>query len=188
MTEFTVHTADSAPAAAKPILEASQKSLGFTPNLYGVFAEAPPVLQAYQALSDFFGATSFTNDERHVIWLAINVEHECHYCVPAHTVIARSQNLDEETITALRDAAPLKDPKLEALRTFTLKVVRQRGVVDDAAVEAFLAAGYTKAHILEVILGVSHKVLSNYANHFADTAVDAAFTKDAWEPTGAKAA
>ena len=188
MVDFTIHNAASAPDKAKPILEGAQKTLGFTPNLYGVFAESPEILEAYKAVGDLFGASSLSAAERNVVWLAINVEHECHYCVPAHSVIARQQGVDDATIEALRNAEPLSDPKLEALRAFTLKVVRQRGRVDDSDVEAFLGAGFTKRNILDVILGVAHKTLSNYTNHLADTPVDDAFQPLAWTPPSKKAA
>ena len=47
------------------------------------------------------------------------------------------------------------------LRTLTLSVVRGRGNVDDDAVQAFLDAGFTTRQILEVVLGVAQKVMSN---------------------------
>ncbi len=71
--------------------------------------------------------------------------------------------------------------KLEALRDFTLQVVRNRGFVSDDDTQAFLDAGFETRHILEVILGVSQKVMSNYTNHFAQTPVDTVFQKFAWE-------
>ena len=188
MTEFTIHTEETAPEASKPLLAGSQKAFGMIPNLHGLMAESPQLLEAYQALSRIFSETSLSTVEQNVVWLAINVEHKCHYCVPAHTGIAKSQGVDDATIEALRNATPLADPKLEALRDFTLKVVRQRGEVSDADVEAFLAAGFTKQNILDVIVGVAHKVMSNYTNHLGHTAVDAPFQAFAWEPNKKSAA
>ncbi len=188
MVDFTIHTVETAPDAAKPLLEKSQKAYGMIPNLHGVFAESPEVLEAYQVVGDLFGKSSLSAVERNVVWLAINVEHKCHYCVPAHTVIAKQQGVDDETIEALRNAAPLKDPKLQALRAFTLNVVRQRGEVSDGDVAAFLDAGFTKRNILDVILGVAHKTMSNYANHLADTPVDAPFKAADWTPPQTDAA
>lgn len=182
MTDFTIHSIETAPEDSKGLLEGSLKGFGMVPNLHGVLAEAPAALEAYKAVGDLFASSSLSKVEQNVVWLAINVEHSCHYCVPAHTMIAKSQGVDDETIEALRDATPISDNKLEALRAFTLKVVRGRGIVSEADTQAFLEAGYTKQNILEVILGVSHKVISNYANHFAETPVDAPFGAFAWEP------
>ena len=82
---------------------------------------------------------------------------------------------------ALRNETALPNARLEALRTFTLHVVRDRGNVDERAVQAFLDAGFSKRQILEVILGVSQKVMSNYTNHLAQTPVDTAFRKFEWQ-------
>lgn len=182
MATFDIHTTESAPEGAKARLEAAQKSLGFIPNLYGVMAESPQHLEAYQTLAGLFEASSLTTEERNVVWLAINVEHNCHYCVPAHTGIAKSQGVSDEIINALREAHPLPDAKLEVLRQFTLKVVRGRGVVSGADTEALFAQGYDQRTVLDIILGVAHKVMSNYVNHFAQTPVDQGFSAFAWEP------
>ncbi|KAJ54515.1 carboxymuconolactone decarboxylase [Actibacterium mucosum KCTC 23349] len=181
MTDFTLHTAETAPAAAKPLLEKSVKDFGFVPNLHAAMADSPQLLQAYQQVHELFLASSFDAEEKTVVWQTINVEHNCHYCVPAHTGVAHSMKVDAALTDALRDNAPLGNARLEALRSFTLKVVRERGVVSDADVAEFLAAGFTKANVLDVVLGLSQKVMSNYVNHLAHTPVDKVFEKFAWE-------
>ena len=175
MSEYKIHSIDSAPDGSKPLLEGSQKAFGMIPNLHGVMAEAPTVLEAYQKLHQLFTETSLSSDEQNVVWLTINVEHECHYCVPAHTGIAKSMHVGDEVINALRNKTPLADEKLEALRTFTLAAVRKRGAVNESDLDAFHDAGFTQQQVLEVLLGVSQKVLSNYVNHIAKTQVDEAF-------------
>ena len=180
MTKFTQHTAETAPAESAEILTGAQKTMGFVPNLYSVLAESPPALKAYQALGDLFGATNLSKVEQNIVWLTINYENNCHYCVPAHTMIAKGAGVSDADIEALREGTPLTDPKLEALRSFTAKVTRQRGDLSEADTEAFLEAGYTTEHILAIIVGQAHKVISNYTNHFADTPVDAPFQKFAW--------
>jgi uncharacterized peroxidase-related enzyme len=188
MPDFKVHTVETAPDASKPLLEESQKSFNFIPNLHGVLAESPQALEAYNALAAQFSATSLSTVEKNVVWMAINVENRCLYCVPAHTGIAKMQGVDAATVEALRNATPLADKKLETLREFTLKVVRQHGVVGESDVAAFLSAGFTQQNILDVIVGVAHKTISNYVNHFAQTPVDAAFAGEAWTPPAAAAA
>ena len=184
MTRFTVHTEDSAPEAAKPLLAQSKATFGFTPNLLAVMAEAPGLLEAYQRVHELFAASSFSADEKTVVWQTINVENACHYCVPAHTGIARSMQVADAITDALRDGTPLPDARLEALRSFTLQVVRQHGHLSDDQVQAFLDAGYTQRNVLEVILGTSQKIMSNYTNHLADTPLDTVFQKFAWTPAG----
>lgn len=174
MHKFTVHTIDSAPQGAVKLLKESQAVFGMIPNLHGVMAEAPTVLDAYKKLHGLALATSFNNEEKTVIWQTINVEHQCHYCVPAHSAIARSMNVAQEVDNAIRDKTLLPNEKLNALRLFTLSVIRNRGKVTQD-MDDFLQAGYNKQQALEVILFVSQKVMSNYINHFADTPVDEAF-------------
>ena len=181
MTKFTIHTQETAPEASKPLLDNSQKAYGFVPGLLGVLAEAPKALEAYQTLGALFSETSFSTTERHVVWLTINYENDCGYCVPAHTGLAKFDAVPDDVIEALRNGTPIADPKLEALRTFTVQVVQKRGWMTDDDVQAFLDAGYTQQQILEVILGLAHKVVSNYTNHIANTPVDAVFKKFAWE-------
>lgn len=151
------------------------------PGLHGVLAASPQLLQAYQTLHELFTQTSFNDEELTVVWQAINVEHSCHYCVPAHTGIVKMMKVDDTIIDALRDETPLENPKLEALRTMTLSVVRNRGNVSAEDLEAFYTAGYGEKQVLEIILGLSQKVISNYTNHIANTPVDAGFQKFDWE-------
>lgn len=181
MTDFTLHDKNSAPEESKPLLENSQKAFGMIPGLHAVMADAPTVLDGYQKLHELVLNTSFDNDETTVVWQTINVEHACHYCVPAHTGIAKSMKVSDDIINALRDETPLPSDKLEALRTFTLAVVRKRGEVNSEDLNAFYEAGYERSHVLEVILVLSQKVMSNYINHIAETPIDEPFQKFAWE-------
>ncbi|MEM0978231.1 MAG: carboxymuconolactone decarboxylase family protein [Pseudomonadota bacterium] len=180
MKIFEKHTEETAPDASLPLIAKSKAAFGRLPGLHAVMAEAPGLLDGYQVLHKLFLETSFDNDEKTVVWQTINVENECHYCVPAHTGIAKMMKVDDAITNALRDETPLPTAKLEALRTFTLKIVNQRGFVSDEDVQAFLDAGYTKRQILEVILGYSQKIMSNYTNHLAQTPVDAPFEQFAW--------
>ena len=180
MTDFAIYDIENAPDASKPLLEKSLKGFGRIPGLHGTMAEAPGLLEGYQVLHSLFAATSFNADELTVIWQSINVEHECHYCVPAHTGIAKMMKVDDAITAALRDETPLPSDKLEALREFTLKLVRNRADISDSDVQKFLDAGYGKRQILEIILGIAQKVMSNYTNRLAQTPVDEVFDKYKW--------
>ena len=88
--------------------------------------------------------------------------------------------MDPAVIAALRAGGALSDAKLEALHRFATIIVRERGFVPDAEVEAFRAAGYTSHNMLEVILGVATKVMSNYTNHIVHTPYDAFMEGNEW--------
>lgn len=183
MPTTTVHTLESAPDASKPLLENSIKSFGRLPSLHGVMATSPGLLEGYQHLHRLaIEGTAFSPEERTVVWMTVNVANACHYCVPAHTAIAHREKIDQSIIDALRDETPLPDAKLEALRDFTLAVRETHGRPGSQALAAFEAAGYGERAILDVILIVAQKVMSNFTNAIFDTPTDAAFEKFAWTP------
>lgn len=92
------------------------------------------------------------------------------------------QKVPADVIEAIRNDQPIDDGRLEALRAFTRAAVEQRGWLPARDIANFLAAGYTKAQVLEVILGISFKTLSNYVNHVTETPLDDAFATQAWTP------
>ncbi|PRY76242.1 AhpD family alkylhydroperoxidase [Yoonia maritima] len=185
MTDFPSHDLDNAPKASKPLLEKSQKAFGRLPGLHKVMAESPQMLEGYQVLHHLFTQTAFDADEMTVVWQTINVENECHYCVPAHTGIAKMMKVDDALSNALRNETPLQSEKLEALRIFTLRMLRGRGNISEAEVQEFFAAGYGHRAVLDVILGLAQKTMSNYVNHVAQTPVDEQMQKFGWERQGA---
>ena len=177
--DFTFHDLETAPEKSKPLLKKLLEQSG--PNgFYAAIAESPEALNGYHALHKAFSASSFSNEEKTVIWQCINVENECHYCVPAHTAMAKAMKVSDEVTRALRDETALPNPKLEALRDFTLILVRTHGNASDAQVTSFLVAGYTHKNILELILAIAQKTISNYVNHLTKTPVDNQYEKYAW--------
>ena len=188
MVTTTIHTLDTAPEASKPLLENSIKAFGRLPGLHGVMAESPGLLEGYQHLHRLaIHGTAFTPEERTVVWMTVNVANQCHYCVPAHTGIAKMEKIDEDIVNALRDETPLP-AKLEALRTFTLAIRDSHGRPGPEAIAAFEAAGYGERAILDTILIYAQKVMSNFTNALVETPTDAAFAPFAWEPKQAVAA
>jgi alkylhydroperoxidase family enzyme len=182
MNTLKIHNMETAPESSKPLLEKSLKAYGMIPNLHGVLAQAPAALDAYQKLHELFENSSFDAEELTVIWQSINVEHNCHYCVPAHTGIAHMMNVDAALTEALRNNKAMPTRKLQILQDTTLSILRNRGRISDSELEAFYTIGYQQQQVLEIILGVAQKTISNYTNHIAHTPVDEAFQKFAWQP------
>jgi len=181
MTSFPSLDLETAPEGSKPLLEKSQAAFGRLPGLHKVMASSPQAFEGYQVLHKLATETDFDAEEITVVWQTINVENECHYCVPAHTGIAKMMKVDDAIVEALRTETPLASDKHQALRKFTLQVVRQRGFIEDAQFEAFFAAGYTHRAALDVVLVVAQKTMSNYINHFAKTPVDEPMQGFLWE-------
>lgn len=181
MSQFNFNVRQ-APEAAQPLLTGAQQKYGFTPNLLTGLAESPETLQTYLYLGDILNKTSLTPVEQQVVLLAASAENHCTYCVAAHSLIAKHMvKTDVAIVDALRQQQTLPDKKLNALATFTRAVVKQRGMVQGKPLDDFITAGYSSVQVLEVILGVTMKTLSNYANHIMDTPLDTAFQAEAWD-------
>lgn len=188
MTAFTTHTIDSAPEGSKEILQDALDTYGIVPNLLGTMAEAPALLEGYMTLASVFDKTALSETERQIILMTNNRLNGCRYCMAAHTFLSEMAGVKPEIIEALRNNTPIEDPKLEALRTFSAEINESRGWPTDTQIEAFLEVGYTQKNVLEVILGTSLKVMSNYTNHIAETELDAVFVSKAWKPDSSAAA
>jgi AhpD family alkylhydroperoxidase len=181
MVQFTVHDESSAPEAARPYLAAGKSRLGFVTSLSAVMAESPELLAGYNALAEQFAKSSLPANARHVVLITTSVINGCEYCVAAHSTAALKTGMDPDFVQALRAGKPVSDDSLDAVRKFTELVVTDRGWVDAREVEAFLAAGHTRRQVLDVILGVGMKTLSNYTNHIAHTPLDPAWQAQEWK-------
>ncbi|PWW33844.1 carboxymuconolactone decarboxylase family protein [Chromohalobacter israelensis] len=181
MTDFTLHTIDSAPQEAKDRLESTQKQMGFLPNLFAKMAEAPTLLEAYQTLDGIYSRTSLTPAQQQVALLAISSVNGCSFCVAAHTGGAKAAKVPEDDIAKLRELQNPDDPKLNAVSRFAKHLVEARGWADDAEVKAFLEAGFEKQQVLELVIAVSLKTLSNYTNHIAGTPLNDELKSLEWQ-------
>lgn len=181
---FQLHQHDTAPAGSTAILDQVQGAWGFVPNLHRVLAESPAALEAYATLWSIAEKTSFTPVERNIAYLSIIYENECAYCMAGHTNLSRMAKVDDDAIAAVRDGRPIADAKLEALRRFAAQVTRQRGFVTEEQVGAFKAAGYTNQAVLDLLVLAATKLISNYANHLAQTPLDPFMAGAEWQAPG----
>ncbi|MFC5822477.1 carboxymuconolactone decarboxylase family protein [Nonomuraea insulae] len=180
MSGFRTYDESDAPEAARPMLEAAKKRMGFVTTLNGVMAESPELLAGYNALAEQFGKSSLSLAAKQVVLITASVANGCEYCVAAHSTLALKARVPAEVVEDLRAGKPVQDAGLEAVRRLTQLIVAQRGWVDDAEIEAFLAAGHTRRQVFDIILGVGMKTLSNYTNHIAHTPLDPAWQEQEW--------
>jgi len=166
---------DDAPEASREWLDAANKNYGFVPNILGVMANAPALLEAYMTMSGVFEKTSFSAAEKQVVLLAVSKENGCNYCGAAHTAMAKMQGVDEAVLDAIHSGDALPDEKLDALFRFTRTMVEKRGLPSKGDLKEFLEAGYSEAQIQDVIVGIGMKTLSNYNNHITTPPVDEQF-------------
>lgn len=180
MSRYAPHTADSAPEASRAGLDTAARKFGRLPNLIAVMAESPATLDGYLALHEIFERSAFSPGERQVLLLTISTVNGCGYCVAAHTMGGRMAGVSDAVLDAIRDGKPIPDVRLASLSGFAAAMVEKRGWVSDAQIAAFLDAGFTRAHVFDVVLAVSLKTLSNYINHIADTPLDGAMEAHRW--------
>lgn len=174
--------ADQAASPARERLQEARTKLGFVPNMYSVMANSPGLLDTYvHGYNRFRASSGFTPVEQEVVLLAVSRENGCTYCVAAHSFIAdRMSGVPAEVTNAIRDGRAIPDARLAVLHDFVRAMVAKRGLPSRADVQAFLAAGYSERQILEVVLAIAVKTLSNYANHLFHTPVDEVFAGRAW--------
>lgn len=179
-------TIDSAEPKGKSLLEAAQANLGFIPNMYANMVNSLGLLEAYMTgYASFRKDSGFTAPEQEVIFLTISRENRCEYCVSAHSFLADMKSkLAPEVTDAIRNGTPISDAKLAALAEFTMVVSGTRGLPSKDATAAFLAAGYSEHQILEIVLALAVKTISNYSNHLFHTPLDPVFEGRRWSDKG----
>jgi len=165
MSKFTFYTQNNTEGETKALLEGIQQGYGFIPNLFAYMAEAPTTLQAYLSLNDLVVKSSFTPAQQQVALLAVSIENSCDFCTVAHRAMGKMNKSNQQTLDALHAGAEIEDANDKALVEYVRKVVKKRGYVENADIQTFIDAGFTRQQVLEVVLIVSIKTLSNYINH-----------------------
>ncbi|PJG85100.1 carboxymuconolactone decarboxylase family protein [Conservatibacter flavescens] len=174
MSQFQIHTIESAPEEAKESLKAVQQTNGFIPNLIGVLANAPTALETYRTVGAINGRNSLTAEEREVVQITAAVVNGCGFCVAGHTKIAlKLLKMPQQVVDAIRATGRIEDnAKLDTLARFTLAVILQKAKLTPAQLEEFFKAGYNQQNAIDVILGVSLATLCNYVNNIAETPIN----------------
>jgi uncharacterized peroxidase-related enzyme len=174
---------EDADGEAKTVLEKAKAQVGFIPNMYEGMVNSPGLLNTYlDGYTAFRQGSGFSSIEQEVVFLTISKVNGCSYCMAAHSFIADMKSkVPTEVTDAIRDGSEIPDPKLAALSEFTKTMVVERGLPGKNDVEVFVGAGYSERQILEIVLAISVKTLSNYSNHLFHTNVDDVFVGRKWE-------
>ncbi len=169
---FTEHTIESAPPAARRFLTATRDHLGYLPAGMARMAASPQLIDGFLKLTAIFENTALDPVAREVVVMTVATRNGCHICVAMHTARLAALGASPELTAALREAAPLPDERLDAIRVFTLRVLDTAGDAGDQALRDFLARGYTTQNALEVVLGVGTYTMSTLANRLTGAPVD----------------
>lgn len=180
MTErnFAIHDVVTAPEASRPAMDWYHENFGMVPNLAGILAESPALLLSYwQLQQNLLAHSTLARQEINIVQTVIAHANACQYCVAGHTALGKTAffNNTDDQLEAIRNDLGFDDPQLDALRDFTLLVLRNQGRMARSQLDTFLNAGYSRAQALDVVACIAAKVMSNYANQIALTPVDEAF-------------
>jgi alkylhydroperoxidase family enzyme len=180
MTNFPVHTIESAPEPSKPALRQLQSTFGMIPNMVGAMATSPVLINSLVGLFGKVHGASFTEAQVQTVLLTDAVTNASTWAVAFHTALALKEGLDPADVQAIRDGRLPKDSKLAALSALAKTMIEKRGRLADEDVDRFIAAGFGKDHALEVVAIVAASTITNYTGSITKAPLEAAFQDHAW--------
>tara|TARA_R110002050_G_scaffold184238_2_gene317659 strand:- start:14374 stop:14922 length:549 start_codon:yes stop_codon:yes gene_type:complete len=170
MERFQVPTREDVSTANQAIFDNLKKAVGFVPNLYAYYAKNETALGDYLTLQN--RKTTLKAKEKEVINLVVSQFNGCNYCLSAHTQIGKMNGFTEDQILEIRTGAASFDDKLHALAKFVLSTVQNKGKASEKVKEEFFAAGYTEANMIDVVIVIGDKTISNFIHNLADFKID----------------
>ena len=180
MRNFPVNTIDTAPEAAKSSLQALDSAFGFIPNIAGAMSTSPVLIDSLVGLFGKVHGGSFGEAEIQILLLTNAVTNGSEWAVAFHTALALGQGIEAEDVEAIRQGGVPKAARHAALSTLARGLIETRGKLDDAAIDAFLTAGFEQSHLLEVIAVVAASTITNYTGSVTRPPLEAAFQPHRW--------
>jgi AhpD family alkylhydroperoxidase len=170
MSKFNVPMRDEVSPANQVLFDNLKKGLGKVPNLYATLAYSEHALGNYLAFQN--AKSSVTGKAREVVNLVVSEVNHCEYCLAAHTVIGKMNGFTDAQVLEIRGGTASFDSKLDALARLVKSIATERGHADPALVDAFLAAGWTKENLVDAIVIIGDKTVTNYLHGVTGVAVD----------------
>jgi alkylhydroperoxidase family enzyme len=181
MTNFPVYTIESAPEHSKPALQQLQSAFGMIPNLIGAMSTSPVLINSLVGLFGKVHGASFTEPQVQIVLLTDAVTNGSTWAVAFHTALALKEGIDPADVKAIREGRLPKDRKFAALSGLAKTMIEKRGRLDDKDVNRFLAAGFGKDHLLEVVAAVAASTITNYTGSITKPPLEAPFKEHAWQ-------
>lgn len=170
MSKFNVPSRGEVSTSNQAIFDNLEKGLGFVPNLYAYYAKNETALGDYLALQN--RKSTLSAKEREVVNLVISEYNGCHYCQSAHTQLGKMNGFSEDEIIEIRGGTVSFNEKLNALAVFTLSVASNKGNATEEAKSLFFNAGYSEANMIDVVIVIGDKVISNYIHNLTGFEID----------------
>ena len=170
MKTITVPTAATVSPANQAIFAQLKQGLGMVPNLYATLAYSEHGLGNYLTLQN--GKSSLSAKEREVINLVVSQVNECAYCLAAHTALGGMVGFTPDQIIAIRKGGASFDPKLDALAKLVKSTAEHRGHAAQDTIDAFFAAGYNEGNLVDAVIVIGDKIITNYLHALTAVPVD----------------
>jgi alkylhydroperoxidase family enzyme len=180
MPNYPVQTIGSAPDKSKPALEQLQKAFGILPNLPAVIANSPKLINALVGLFAQVHSPGLSEAENQIVLLTDAVTNSSAYAVAFHTTLAQQQGIDSEETSAIREGHLPKDKRFAALSKLAKALIEKRGHLSEQELDSFIATGFTREQVLEVIAIVAASTITNYTGTIANPPLEEAFQEHAW--------
>ncbi|MEQ9404265.1 MAG: carboxymuconolactone decarboxylase family protein [Cyclobacteriaceae bacterium] len=169
-TTFNVPTRSEVTESNQAIFDQLEKTVGFLPNLYATYAYSKTALGDYLALNG--RKTTLSGKEKEVINLVVSQINDCLYCLSAHTAIGKMNGFTDDQILEIRSGNVSFDEKLNALASFTKNITINRSKPDAEALENLFEAGYSKENLIDILMVIGDKTISNFINGATQIPVD----------------
>lgn len=180
MTDFPLHTLASAPPSSQAVLRTLHEAFGFVPNIAGMMAGSPVLINSFIAVFQNVHRGSFNERQIQTLLLTNAVTNRCAWAVAFHTALALKEGIAPADVQAIRDGGAPRDAQLAPLSALSKRYIDQRGHVADADLQAFFAAGYSQESALEVIAVVAASTITNYVGNATLPPLEDAFEEHAW--------
>jgi len=181
MPTYQVHAIASAPEKSRPALEQLQQAFGFLPNIAASIANSPKLVTALVGVFQQVHSSSLTEQEIQIVLLTDAVANSSTYAVAFHTALAHRQGVNPEETYTIRERRTPANKRFAALSTLAKALINKRGHLSEQELDAFLAAGFTKEQIMEVIAVVAASTITNYAGTIANPPLEDQFQQFAWQ-------
>ena len=180
MPNYPLQTIASAPEKSKPALEQLQEAFGILPNLPAVIANSPKLINALVGLFAQVHSPGLSEAENQIVLLTDAVTNSSAYAVAFHTTLALQQGIRFEETSAIREGRLPKDQRFAALSNLAKTLIEKRGHLSEQELDSFIAAGFTKEQVLEVIAIVAASTITNYTATIANPPLEDAFRQHTW--------
>ena len=181
MPNYPIHTVASAPENSKPGLQQLRQAFGVIPNIAAAIANSPKLINSLVGVFQQVHSSSLTEQEIQIVLLTDAVANSSTYAVAFHTTLALQQGVSFAETHAIRERRAPADKRFAALSTLAKTLIEKRGHLSEQELDSFIAAGFTKEQVLEVIAIVAASTITNYAGTISSPPLEEPFRQHAWQ-------